>query len=198
MRTLGKLALRGLMVVLPIGLTLYILWWLGAKAEALMALAVPEGIYVPGMGLVLGLALILVIGLLTQAWLARKLFSWGEDLIEKLPLVKTIYGSVKDLMSLFGHSGKGGMSQVVTVEFSGNKMLGLVTRESAAAMTGDEEDEDLTAVYLPMGYQIGGFMVLVPKSSIRPLDMDVGEGLRLAVTAGLSAHDESDDAALPA
>jgi uncharacterized membrane protein len=192
-RELGKLFLRGLAAVLPLGLTIYIVWWLGSSAESAMGAVIryilPEGSYWPGMGLVAGVGLVLGAGVLTQAWLVRRLFKFGEDLLNKIPLVKTLYGSVRDLMNFFAGPEKTGIEQVVMVELTegGPRLLGFVTRDDAAGLPGGAEpNADRVAVYLPMSYQVGGFMAVVPKSSLRPVQMSIEDGMRYAVTAGLS------------
>jgi uncharacterized membrane protein len=192
-KELGKLSLRGLAAVLPLGLTLYIVWWMGSSAESAMGAVIryilPEGSYWPGMGLVAGVGLVLGAGVLTQAWLVRRLFKFGEDLLNKIPLVKTLYGSVRDLMNFFAGPEKTGIEQVVMVELSkgGPRLLGFVTRDDAAGLPGGAaSNTDRIAVYLPMSYQVGGFMAVVPRTSVTPVDMSIEDGMRYAVTAGLS------------
>lgn len=107
-RTLSKTFLHGLVTIVPITLTLYILWWLGSGAEMgfgkLLQLGLPERFYVPGMGLCLGLLLVFVVGVVTRAWFVRQLLALAERLVQKVPLVGTIYGSIKDLRAGGGES----------------------------------------------------------------------------------------------
>jgi len=153
-------------------------------------LGLPERFYVPGMGLFLGFVLVLVVGLVMRAWFMRKLLAWAEALVHGIPLLGTIYGSLKDLMAFVGGRKDLGVRAVtVSVGDSNLRLLGLLTRESAAHVTADERDRDFVAVYVPMSYALGGFMVLVPKESVSSLPMSAEDTLRVALTAGLSADD---------
>ncbi len=193
MTRLGKIFLQGLAAVLPLTLTIYILWWLGSSAEKifgpLIRRMLPLDAYVPGLGVALGLGLVFVVGFVLRAWWVRALWSGLEHLLEHIPLVKTIYGSVKDLMTFFASGeGKQKLDQVVMVRFGDPpvQLMGLVTSEDAKQITGRDSDSSQVAVYLPMSYQIGGFMILVPRDAIEPIDLGVEDALRTLVTAGLS------------
>lgn len=201
-KSIGKLFLRGLAAVLPLGLTLYIVWWLCYTAESAMGpvirLVLPDNWYWPGMGLVAGVGLVLVIGILTQAWLIRRIIRFGEELLNKIPLIKTLYGSVRDLMSFFSGPQQKGIEKVVMVELceGGPRLLGFVTRDDAAGLPGGADaNEDRVAVYLPMAYQVGGYMAVVPKSSLQSVQMSIEDGMRYAVTAGLSSGSSGGDGA---
>jgi uncharacterized membrane protein len=184
---------RGLVAILPIALTLYVLWWLATTAEAsLGALArrvLGEGLYVPGTGVVLGFALVFAAGVVMQSFAVRRLYAFGTSLLEKLPLVKTIYGPLKDLMRLLATSAKDRRPHsAVRVSVPGfdASLIGFQTRDDAHELTGDERDEGRVAVYLPMSYQIGGYMLLIPKSWVTPMDWSAEDVLRVTLTAGMS------------
>lgn len=184
--------LKGLSAVLPAAATIYVLWWVGSTAERhlgrLLQALLPDVLYFPGLGLAFGVALLVGVGILANAWILRRVARLLERLLERTPLVKTIYGASRDVLSFFGGGEEGQrMQSVVAVTIADARMVGFVTRESAAEILGDE-GRDRVAVYLPMAYQVGGFMVLVPRAAVTPLDMDVEEGLRLAVTAGIQAR----------
>jgi uncharacterized membrane protein len=191
--SLGRVFVRGLVAILPIALTLYVLWWLATTAEAsLGALArrvLGEGLYVPGTGVVLGFALVFAAGVVMQSFAVRRLYAFGTSLLEKLPLVKTIYGPLKDLMRLLATSAKDRRPHsAVRVSVPGfdASLIGFQTRDDAHELTGDERDEGRVAVYLPMSYQIGGYMLLIPKSWVTPMDWSAEDVLRVTLTAGMS------------
>jgi uncharacterized membrane protein len=109
--------------------------------------------------------------------------------LEKLPLVKTIYGPLKDLMRLLATSAKDRRPHsAVRVSVPGfdASLIGFQTRDDAHELTGDERDEGRVAVYLPMSYQIGGYMLLIPKSWVTPMDWSAEDVLRVTLTAGMS------------
>jgi uncharacterized membrane protein len=134
--TLGKLFLQGLAIVVPIGLTASLLWWLAIKAErwlgGLMQLILPEGTYLPGMGVVAGIATVILLGILSHVLIFRRLFGLGERLVAQVPLVKTVYAALKDIVSYFSADTRDRFSRVVMVQLPGQpfKLIGFVTRES--------------------------------------------------------------------
>lgn len=195
MKRLVALFLRGLTLVLPLALTLYAAYWLLASAERLFhwlwLLAFPADWYFTGFGLVLGIIAVIGVGALMNAWIGEILVSLLERLLDRIPLVKTIYGSVRDLMSFFSGKKKG-IGRVVTVDVTPEiRMLGFVTNEDASGLTSQKRDAERIAVFLPMSYQIGGFMIFVPRERISPVDMKVEDALRLAITAGVTDDGEA-------
>ncbi len=192
MKHVGKLFLQGLMAILPIALTIYILFWLAKSAESVLGdsikFSISEKLYVPGMGVIAGFLIILGIGVLLKMWLFRRLFDWGERTLEKLPLIKTLYSSIRDLMGFFDASKEKEFSKVVTVTFGDEelRLIGLVTRENFDELPQGMGDEETVAVYLPLSYQMGGLTVMVPRSRITPIDMSVQQAMRFALTAGMS------------
>ncbi len=197
MKRLGRSLLRGLVVVGPIGLTIYIVVWvvkflddiLGNLLRSIM----PE-FYVTGMGLLLAVVLVLLIGMLLDSVVVRMLVGGAEDMLERLPLVKTVYGSLRDLAGFFSHSRQAqGARQVVLIHLpgSGMKLLGLVTRDDLTDLPPQFGAPDHVAVYIPLSYAWGGYTTLVPRSAIEKVDMTVEAALRFAVTAGMSVGNDA-------
>lgn len=194
-KRLVALFIRGLTFVLPLALTLYAAYWLLASAERLFhwlwLLAFPSDWYFKGFGLVLGLIAVIAVGALMNAFIGRFLVAQLEKLLDRIPLVKTIYGSVRDLMSFFAGKKKG-IGSVVTVDVTPEiRMLGFVTNEAASSLTSQARDAERIAVFLPMSYQIGGFMIFVPRDRLTVVDMKVEDALRLAITAGVTDEGEA-------
>lgn len=192
MNSLIKLFLKGLAVVIPVVLTLAILWWMAAGSERLLGnllvRILPEGWYIPGMGLLSAIAMILLVGLLSHILIFQKLFEFWEGMVHRLPLVKTIYTAIKDFIGYFSADQQENFSKVVLVSLPGQsfQMLGFVTRESFNDISISPEAEDPVAVYCPMSYQIGGYTLFLPRSCVTPVDLTFEEGMRLAVTGGIS------------
>ncbi len=191
MNVVGKLFLKGLAVIIPISLTLAIAWWLAASAERLLGglliQLLPEGWYVPGMGLVSTMALILLVGLLSHVIIFQRLFEWGEGVLARLPLIKTIYSALKDFFGYFAPDANRGFSKVVMVRLTGQdyEALGFVTRETFDDLPINPVCEDPVAVYLPMSYQIGGYTLYLPRTCLTPVDIKFEDAMRLAVTGGV-------------
>ncbi|MGD9021920.1 MAG: DUF502 domain-containing protein [Lysobacterales bacterium] len=196
MNALGKLVLKGLAVVIPAALTLAILFWVAAGAERLMGsvlkYALPEGWYVPGMGLVSGLALIVLIGLLSHVLIFQKLFELGEAILYRLPLVKTIYSAIKDFIGYLSPDMKKEMGKVVMVQLPGQEfqLLGFVTREQFEDLPFTPMAEDPVAVYMPMSYQIGGYTAFLPRSCLTPVDIPFEDAMKLVLTGSVTKDRE--------
>ena len=191
LRRLARTFLSGLAVVLPIVVTLAVLAWLVTTAEALLGalarLLLPDGAYPRGLGLALALVLIFAIGVLMEAVYFRRLMGWLEELLNRIPLVKTVYGAVRDLMSLFSKAGTRKFSKVVMVKLPGleARLIGFVTIEDFAGLALDAKPGEV-AVYLPMSYTIGGYTLFLPRECLTPLDMSLEDAMRFVVTAGMS------------
>ena len=194
MKKIGGLFLEGLIAIVPIALTLYVLYWLMRSAEStlgsLIKLIISNRYYVPGMGIIAGILIILAVGLLLRLWLFKKTFNLAQMVLTRIPLVKSLYGSLRDLMSFFDTTTKKNFDKVVTVALTeaGPRLLGLVTREDFRNLPDDFGDDQTVAVYLPMSYQLGGFTIYIPKSRIHPIDMSIEEAMRFTLTAAVSTQ----------
>lgn len=195
-RFITRTMLQGLSVVLPIGASLYLLVWLGRGIESLTAglvgLWLPESIYFPGLGVILFVALVFGMGLLMYPWITRALLGKVDRVLRRIPLFNSIYSPVKDLMNLFGGDITDKLGRVVMVRVPNTEMetLGFITRESDAGLPPGILREDQVVVYVQWSSQLGGYCFIVPRSSIREVDMSVEEGIRWSLTAGISARGE--------
>ena len=191
LRRVARTFLSGLAVVLPIVITIAVLAWLVTTAEALlgavMRAILPGDAYPRGLGLLAAIGLIFAIGVLMEAVYFRRLMGWIEDLLNRIPLVKTVYSAVRDLMSLFSKAGTRKFSKVVLVKFPGTeaKLIGFVTIEDFSGLP-VAPGAGQVAVYLPMSYTIGGYTVFLPRECLTPLDMGLEDAMRFVVTAGMS------------
>jgi len=187
MKRLSKYFLRGLLTVLPLALTVYVLvLFLGWVESLALVIFGPffGGFYVPGMGLLLGILIIVGIGALLSKAQVREALTFIELPFTKLPVVKSIYSSLKSFSDYFSPSGKSGGQQVVILRLPGElEIVGLVTRRSFADLPPGFLPGERVAVYLPMGYMIGGYTVFVPASCVTPIDMSVEEAMRSSLIA---------------
>jgi uncharacterized membrane protein len=181
---------RGLVTILPIALTVYILWWLGSLAESVLGRPLkaflPDWFYVPGLGIAAGVVLVFGVGLVMELYVARKLLGYGERLVLRIPLVKTVYGAIKDFADFISKE-QGVGQQVVRVQVAPHMhLLGFVTRQDLSGLSLGVEGGDTIAVYLPMSYQIGGYTLLLPRTLVEPVQMSMEDALRFTITAGMS------------
>ncbi len=192
MKTVGRLLAKGLFTILPIVLTVYFIYWLGVTTESLLSgplkLWLPAEIYVPGMGLIAGFVVLIVVGLLVNAYVIRRVISFSESLILRIPVVKTVYSAVRDLTGLMKVGEKGNeLQRVVMVQFGPGKVIGFVTQENAT-LPGLGTDDELVAVYMPMSYQIGGYTLYLPRDRIEPTDLTVEAAMRIVLTGGIQTQ----------
>jgi len=197
MKKIGKLFLQGLIAILPIALTLYLIYWLAATAESVLGQAIRfvfKDYYRPGLGVLAGFLLTLGVGILLRIWVFRKIFSLGEALLKKIPGIKSIYGSIRDLVGFFDASKQREFDKTVMVSIGNDdtRLMGVLTRENFADLPQGIGEDETVGVYLPMSYQLGGFTVMVPKSRIQPVDMTVDQAMQFVLTAGVSAEKRSE------
>lgn len=191
MRYVGNIVLKGLAAVLPVGLTVYIVYLLAVSIEQVLRpiikAVLPAEYYLPGMGLAAGLVVLFFVGLAVNALVFRKLLQIGEYVLERIPLVKSLYGALRDFMDYFSSvEGRAKPKQVVMVKFGTIHLIGFLTRENVEEVGGVPLPNDTVVVYLPMSYQIGGYTLYLPRSRVTPVDMNVEDAMRLVLTAGLS------------
>ena len=189
MKRFYKYFFRGLLAVLPLALTVYLLLLFLGWVESLALWVFRPligGFYVPGMGLVLGVLIIVGIGALLSKPQVRDALALVELPFTRLPVVKSIYSSLKSFSDYFAPGRKSGNQQqvvVLRVPDSALEVVGLVTRRSFADLPPGFLAGERVAVYLPMGYMIGGYTVFVPASWVTPIDMSVEEAMRSSLIA---------------
>lgn len=195
MRHVWSIMLKGLAALLPVGLTFYFIYWLSISIERVLRpvliSVLAEKYYLPGMGLAAGLVVLYFLGLTVNAWIVKRLFRVGEGLLERIPLIKSIYGSLHDFMEYFSTvDERRGMKQVVLVSIADMRLIGFVTGEQIRDVPFPESpDEEIVAVYLPLSYQIGGYTIFLPRSHVEPVDISMEDAMRRVLTAGLSKHE---------
>ncbi len=187
-----KVFVRGLLTITPIAITIAILVWLFDTIDDFFSKIFVDifgpKFYFPGLGLLLAIILIFIIGVLMSSWLVKKAHEFFERLLNKMPLVKTIYQSLVDLISFFKKDGSNMNSAVVMVKYGNTKVMGFVSRDSFVDLPKGIGQEGEVAVYIPMSYQIGGLTVIIPWSMVEKVDMSIEEGLRFAATAGMAGQ----------
>ena len=176
MKTLIKYFLRGLVIVIPIAVTIYIIVQLFVWIDRLL------GLERTGVGFLIVFAGTILVGMLASNILLRKLFQWTEVLFVRAPLVKIIYTSIKDLIEAFVGEKKRFTKPVVVSIGPGFRVLGFITQEdmSAFGLTSD------VAVYLPQSYNFAGNLIIVPHSSVGLLSTDSSKVMAFIVSGGVS------------
>jgi uncharacterized membrane protein len=188
-KSIGKTILTGFITLLPVILTIYLLYWLAVSSEEVMGTvlqwALPNAVYFPGLGMIAGLLVVFIVGLLMKAILIRQLFSFGEQILYRLPLIKTVYRAIRDLFDFFSPKEEN-LGQVVAVTYNGMEVIGFITQTNQQRLPESFREQDKVLVYIPMSYMIGGFTVFIPAEHVRPLKMSMEEAMRFALTAGIT------------
>jgi len=131
------------------------------------------------------LALLVLTGFLVNLYGFRYLVKLSHNIFERIPLVKSIYGAIKDMMMVFNLAEKKEMKSVVSIEWNGAQVIGFITGEQTGKRLFKEQD--LVGVYVPLSYQIGGMTLYISRDRLTELDIGVEEAMRLALTAGVQS-----------
>src|SRR5271167_2815397 len=194
MKKILTLTMSGLVTVLPLALTIYVIWWLihtveGWLRRALIGIGLisPEH-YWPGLGLIVGFFLLLLVGSLVNAYAGKIFLKYWNDFLGRIPFVKTLYGGFRDVVSLLpsGSGERRDLQRVVLARFADVHAIGFVTREDAPAVLEPHGGRGLVTVYFPMSYAFGGYTLYLPREPIQPPEISVEDAMRLAITAGLT------------
>ncbi|HSR01197.1 MAG TPA: DUF502 domain-containing protein [Methylophilaceae bacterium] len=196
MKQLYQYFFRGLLTALPIGLTIYVLYafwsWSEKVSESWIRPLVGEA-YIPGMGLLITVASILVLGYLISHRMILRLISMIEFPFTNLPVVKSIYLSLKNFADYFNTTEESSGQQAVILK-SPNfdlEMVGLITQQSVESLPSGFSEDDRVAVFLPMGYNVGGYTMFVPRDWIRPINMTAEEVMRNSLFAWMTNTKEN-------
>lgn len=191
MKIIGSILIRGIDTLLPIGVTLYVIYWLAFYGDKLLVEIVrpmvPDSYIWPGTGMVAGLLVMFIVGVFAITRPGRWLFTLFERLSTRIPLVKTVFRGTQDFTRFFiATSERGDFGQVVWVPFGDMHLIGFVTRGPVYGPADAAEGDRTVAVYVSMSAGIGGFTVYLPRSKLEPTGLTVEEGMRLVLTAGVS------------
>lgn len=195
MKPISKTFAKGLIAIIPITLTFYLLFWMADTAELALGkifkFIFPDAWYIKGMGFILGLVVVFLFGNFLESQIFRRLFRIFEELVIQIPVVKTIYTAIRDLSSLFSSDQKEKFNKVVLVKVApGNsQQIGFITvSDDFEEALPDFMVEDQVAVFLPFSYQLGGMTVIMPRKNVVEIDMSVEDALRFIATAGVVSN----------
>jgi len=177
MRMLTRSFAQGLLVLAPVAITIWIVWvtvttldeWLDTR--------------IPGLGIVIAAAGITLIGYLTGNVVGNKLISWLEAGLQRVPLIRILYNSLRDLLGAFvGQKRKFDKPVAVEINRHGLKVLGFLTSERFD----DPQLAGHVSVYLPESYNFAGNLIVVPRDRVHPLDADGAEFMAFIMSGGVT------------
>ncbi len=187
-RRLRRYFLTGLIVLAPLGATVVILVWLFEKLDAILGVSLQRllGVHIPGLGLLLLALVILAIGWLAHYAIGRQLIAWWNSVLARFPLTARIYNAASQIAQTFmGEHGRI-FQRTVLIEFPspGSYAIAWVTAEEnsfAEALLGEP---CLNVFVATTPNPTSGYLLVVPKSRTRPLDISIEEGMKLVISAG--------------
>ena len=187
LRILMQSFLHGLLVLAPVSITLWILWKLFEVIDGLLPL--PKTV-TPGLGFALVVLIVMAVGVLTSNFLAGPALALADRLLARVPFVKLVYSSIKDLTEAFVGQKKRFDRPVLLSLGEGldTHVIGFVTRDDLS----DLGFEDRVAVYVPQSYNFAGNLLIVPRKRVHPIDKPSGEVMALVVSGGLTSAGEDD------
>jgi uncharacterized membrane protein len=194
MNRLIKYFIKGLLFLIPVAVTVYVIIWvfqaIDGGMQQLMGADDAGDWWVKGLGVVILLVGITVVGFLTSLFITRPLVRLIEKLFSRLPLVKLLYTSIKDLIDAFvGEKKKFDQPVIVNLMPGGNtKALGFITRKSMEFLG----LADSVAVYFPQSYNFAGSVVIVSRDQVQPIELDSSDVMAFIVSGGVSGISSSE------
>ncbi len=178
MNTLTKYFFKGLLFLIPIVVTLYVLYLIVSTVDQIF------GFEVPGLGFLITIVLVTTIGFFVSTFLARGAARFIDNLFSRMPIVKMIYSAIKDLVNAFvGEKKRFNKPVLVNIlPESTVKIVGFVTRESLDNIG----MADSMAVYIPQSYNFAGNLIVVPKEQVIPIDIESGKVMTFIVSGGVT------------
>ncbi len=198
-RRLRAYFVTGLVIAIPVGVTLYLAWTFVAFVDSTVMPLVPArynpGTYlpysIPGLGLLILVASVTALGALAANLFGRKLIDYGELLLHRMPVVRNIYMALKQIMETVVAQSDSTFQEVCLIEYPriGIHSIAFVTTRARGEVQNVTEDE-LVSVFLPTTPNpTSGYLLFLPRKDIHVLDMTIEEGAKLVISAGLVAPD---------
>lgn len=189
-RTLQRVFVSGILVVVPVTVTLYVLYFLFQKVDGLLSPLFLKylGYSVPGMGVLATLLLVLLIGILARNVIGSRLFGLGELVFVRTPLVRAVYTAAKQLLEAVTSTERKSFNRAVMIEYPRPGLYSIGFASSETELCSGERRERLTAVFIPSTpTPVTGFVVLLPASEVHELSISTEEAIKYIVSGGFAA-----------
>jgi uncharacterized membrane protein len=183
-RKLRAYFLAGILVTVPLGLTVWILLWIFNGIDGFLQPIIDRvvGHHIPGIGFGITVLLIFIAGIIASNVLGRRLLRYGESVLMRLPLARYLYNGIRQIMQAFAAPDKTGFMQVVLVEFprKGTRTLGFITNE-----TTDESGKKLLNIFIPTSPNpTSGFLQIIEEDQVIRTTISVDDALKMVVSGG--------------
>ena len=182
---------KGLLVVVPLSAAFFLVFWAFSSVDDALNLSEKflvnptdgKPLYIPGLGILSVVFIILLAGFIGTYLITEPIYSWFNKWINKLPVFKFIYGSIKDLTEAFVGDDKKLSEPVIVEDAHGFKRIGFLTQKDMSAF-GLEGD---VAVYFPLSYSFAGQVYIVKAEKVKPLHISSAQAMKFIVSGGVSA-----------
>jgi len=187
----------GLVVVAPIGMTLWLVWAVTGKIDGMVLPFIPEtfnpksyiGIDLRGIGVIIFLIFTVIIGWMTKGIMGKSLLNLGEDLVDRMPVVRSVYNGLKQLAETVFAQSETSFDKVCLVEYPRKGIWAVAFISTTTKGEVNQKipvNEQMISVFLPTTPNpTSGFLLFVPQSDLIELDMSVGDAMKLVISAGL-------------
>ncbi|HUN52007.1 MAG TPA: DUF502 domain-containing protein [Candidatus Sulfotelmatobacter sp.] len=187
--------LTGVIVTAPIGITVYLVWGFVDMVDRNVAPLLPVSIQpggvmlfsIPGLGVLVALVAVTLVGFLTANFLGRRLVRLGEQIVARMPIVRSVYSALKQIFETVLTQSSNSFRQVVLIEFPrpGCWAVAFLSNERTGE-AGERLKDDVVAVYLPTALNpTSGYLLFLPRRDVIFLDMSVEEGMKLVLSGGM-------------
>jgi uncharacterized membrane protein len=182
--------IKGLLLILPIGAALFLLFWGFTTLDSFLNfsdsfLIDPESgkpLYIPGLGILSVIIIVFIAGVFATLFITEPIYNWINRLINKVPIFRFFYSSVKDLTEAFvGEEKK--LNEPVIVELEGLKKIGFLTQKDLKILGLEDE----VAVYFPWSYSFAGELVIVKSDKVKPLNVSSSQAMKFIVSGGVTS-----------
>lgn len=172
--------IQGLIIIAPIGITAWVLYWLFDKVDSILR----PYVNIPGLGFVLIIVFVVLVGWVSSSFLMGSFISFFDQWMERTPGIKFIYTSTKDFFEAFaGDKRKFNKAVLASVFADDVWIVGFLTDEE---MNKFDMGADKVAVYVPQAYNFAGQLYILPRDKVRKIDkITSGEAMKYAVTGGV-------------
>lgn len=191
--------LAGVVVTAPIAITIWIVWWIVGLFDAWMKPLIPA-VYnpetylpfsVPGLGLIFALVMITLVGALAANLVGRTVLAYWEYLLGRMPVVRSVYGAVKQIFQTAFSQSERSFRQVGLIQFPkpGMHTMVFVARELDSLEIGLPPGRAMVSCFMPATPPMSGFVFFVNKEDVTILDLSIEDGAKLVISAGLVMPD---------
>lgn len=192
-RALLRYFIKGLLIVVPLGVAVFLIYWAVSNLDKALNLSgilltdsKGKSLYIPGLGILNVILIILVAGVLVTNVITEPIKAWFNRWLNRLPLLKFLYSSIKDLTEAFvGEEKKFNEPVLVEVNEFGLKKIGFLVKKDLSALDLPGE----VAVYFPYSYSFAGQVVIISADKVKHIDVSAAEVMKFVVSGGVSGLD---------